>query len=238
MRRRPSASTTDDDDDNPLEIDAPSLHPVPKSPLTRSNSKQYLDPNPNSKKTRIKPSRLADSSQSNWHNSRIQPLLDAKSNFPLALADQKTSSSDPQSENMVKRMRFRNPWSPSWLALGTLVTSFVLLLGLYRSFTLRQLDPKGGSMSYMASSFVRFSDFDTEHTHFATKYSLHLYRELGVDEDPRVREQSIAHQVMAPYTEHIFRSKVYPFCSYPAMLEAINRFGHLHQKRSTTSMRS
>jgi len=41
-------------------------------------------------------------------------------------------------------------------------------------------------MSYMASSFIKFGDFDTEHTRFATKYSLHLYRELGVDEDPRV----------------------------------------------------
>jgi hypothetical protein len=43
-------------------------------------------------------------------------------------------------------------------------------------------------MSFMASSFVRFTDFDTEHTRFATKYSLHMYRELGVDEDPRVSE--------------------------------------------------
>jgi GPI inositol-deacylase len=42
-------------------------------------------------------------------------------------------------------------------------------------------------MSYMASSFVRFDNFDTEHTRFASKYTLHLYRELGVDEDPRVR---------------------------------------------------
>jgi glycosylphosphatidylinositol deacylase len=42
-------------------------------------------------------------------------------------------------------------------------------------------------MSYMASSFVQFPDFDTEHTRFATKYSLHMYRELGVDEDPRVK---------------------------------------------------
>jgi glycosylphosphatidylinositol deacylase len=191
MRRRPSASTTDDDDDNTLESNASSPLPVPSPPLTRSKSKQYLDPNPHSKKTRIKTSRLADSSPQGWQSSRMQSPLDAKQNLHLPLVGQKSSSSDQsQSENMVKRMRFRNPWAPSWLTLVTLIASSVLLLGLYRSFTLLQLDPKGGSMSYMASSFVRFGDFDTEHTHFATKYALHLYREQGVDEDPRVRALS------------------------------------------------
>ena len=42
-------------------------------------------------------------------------------------------------------------------------------------------------MSYMMPTFTRFSDFDTEHTRFASKYSLYLYRERGVDEDTRVK---------------------------------------------------
>ena len=42
-------------------------------------------------------------------------------------------------------------------------------------------------MSYMRPAFTRFSDFDTEHTRFASKYSLYLYREGGVDEDTRVK---------------------------------------------------
>ncbi|KAF2456102.1 PGAP1-like protein-domain-containing protein [Lineolata rhizophorae] len=42
-------------------------------------------------------------------------------------------------------------------------------------------------MSYMRPGFVKFSDFDTEHTRFATKYSLHLYREGGIDEDVKVK---------------------------------------------------
>ncbi|KAK3044812.1 GPI inositol deacylase, partial [Coniosporium uncinatum] len=49
------------------------------------------------------------------------------------------------------------------------------------------LDPKGAGMSRMASSYVQFAGFDTEHTRFATKYNLYLYRELGIDEDPRVK---------------------------------------------------
>lgn len=68
-----------------------------------------------------------------------------------------------------------------------LFAAVAFMLTVWRSFTTRQLDPKGGSMSYMASAFVRFPDFDTEHTPFATKYNLYLYREMGLDEDPRVR---------------------------------------------------
>lgn len=42
-------------------------------------------------------------------------------------------------------------------------------------------------MSYMRPAFAKFPDFDTEHTRFASKYSLYLYREGGIDEDTRVR---------------------------------------------------
>ena len=41
-------------------------------------------------------------------------------------------------------------------------------------------------MYYTRSMFYNFADFDTEHTRFASKYSLHLYREIGFDEDPKV----------------------------------------------------
>jgi glycosylphosphatidylinositol deacylase len=42
-------------------------------------------------------------------------------------------------------------------------------------------------MSYMRPSFAKLSDFDTEHTRFASKYSVYLYREGMVDEDTKVR---------------------------------------------------
>jgi glycosylphosphatidylinositol deacylase len=41
-------------------------------------------------------------------------------------------------------------------------------------------------MSWMSPSFVRFSDFDTEHTRLASKYSLYLYREQGIENGPKV----------------------------------------------------
>jgi len=85
-----------------------------------------------------------------------------------------------------KWTRWRNPWSISVPTLATLATAVLLLCAIWQSFVTRQLDPKGAGMSRMASSYVHFAGFDTEHTRFATKYNLYLYRELGIDEDPRV----------------------------------------------------
>ncbi|KAF1811670.1 GPI inositol-deacylase-like protein [Eremomyces bilateralis CBS 781.70] len=85
------------------------------------------------------------------------------------------------------RARLRNPWAVSLVALLTLLSAIALLFAIVQSFLTKQLDPKGCSMSYMRPSFVHFSDFDTEHTRFATKYNLFLYREGEIDEDPRVK---------------------------------------------------
>jgi glycosylphosphatidylinositol deacylase len=41
-------------------------------------------------------------------------------------------------------------------------------------------------MSYMRPSFAKLTDFDTEHTRFASKYSIYLYREGLIDEDTKV----------------------------------------------------
>ncbi|KAF2771832.1 PGAP1-domain-containing protein [Teratosphaeria nubilosa] len=86
-----------------------------------------------------------------------------------------------------QRARIRGPWSCSLLTLATSACAIILLATIVRSFLTLQLDPKGCAMSYMMPAFARFSDFDTEHTRFASKYSLYLYREGGVDEDTRVK---------------------------------------------------
>jgi len=55
-------------------------------------------------------------------------------------------------------------------------------LGLVaHSFLNLQRDAKGCRMSFMYPSYAKLSDFDTEHTRFATKYSLYLYREQKMD---------------------------------------------------------
>jgi len=83
-------------------------------------------------------------------------------------------------------MRLRNPWACSLCTLLTTLLGFTALFLMAQSFMTRQLDTKGCDMSYMRPIFHKFDDFDTEHTRFASKYSLYLYREGGIDEDSRV----------------------------------------------------
>jgi hypothetical protein len=71
---------------------------------------------------------------------------------------------------------------------GCALVSFIVVclsvafLGLVaHSFLNLQRDPKGCRMSFMYPSYAKLSGFDTEHTRFATKYSLYLYREQKMD---------------------------------------------------------
>lgn len=85
-----------------------------------------------------------------------------------------------------RSVRLPNPWASSLLTLAVTAVAAVLVFLVMQSFNGRQLDPKGCAMSYMRPSFMPFPDFDTEHTRLASKYSLYLYREGGIDEDSRV----------------------------------------------------
>jgi pimeloyl-ACP methyl ester carboxylesterase len=201
MRRRPSASATDEEDDHPLPN--ASDRPPDDDDDDNDDDRSSPDASPDSliapldrphHKSKRKNGRPVDQAQNNlsrqqpppWPSS-AKPGIHGK---PLARKPSGAGLApvDPRRDvTMAHRARLRSPWSFTWLSLLALLTSVVLLLSWYHSFLTRQLDPKGGSMSYMASSFVRFDDFDTEHTRFASKYTIHLYRELGVDEDPRVK---------------------------------------------------
>lgn len=88
------------------------------------------------------------------------------------------------------RARSCNPWSCSLLTLLCSAFAVIALATIGYSFTSRDFDnPKGCRMSYMRATFVLFREFDTEYTRSASKYSLYLYREGGIDEDPRVSNQ-------------------------------------------------
>jgi glycosylphosphatidylinositol deacylase len=84
------------------------------------------------------------------------------------------------------RQRLRNPWACSPYTLVTTLAAFAAMFLMAQSFLTRQSDVKGCGMSYMRPMYSRYTDFDTEHTRFASKYSLYLYREGGMDEDTRV----------------------------------------------------
>lgn len=83
--------------------------------------------------------------------------------------------------------RLRSPWACSTLTFSVSACAIMLLLAIAQSFLSLQLDPKGCAMSYMMPSFHRYQEFDTEHTRFASKYSLYLYRERNVDQDVRAK---------------------------------------------------
>ncbi|KAL7785954.1 PGAP1-like domain-containing protein [Trichoderma ceciliae] len=77
--------------------------------------------------------------------------------------------------------RNRSLWFLSVLSFFVATAGVGLLVAIFRSLITRQIEPKGCRMSYMRPSYIHFSEFDTEHTRFASKYSLYLYREQGID---------------------------------------------------------
>lgn len=85
-----------------------------------------------------------------------------------------------------RRSRARSPWSCSLLTISVTTLAIVVLLSIVHAFLTRQLDSKGCDMCWSRPIYFKFTDFDTEHTRFASKYHLYLHREGGYDEDPKV----------------------------------------------------
>ena len=98
----------------------------------------------------------------------------------------KEMEKDQESRFIGRRPRLRSPWAITFTAFITSLLGIGFLAAIIHSSVTRQLDPKGCRMSYMRPAYARLNDFDTEHTRFASKYSLYLYREGGIDEDTRV----------------------------------------------------
>jgi GPI inositol-deacylase len=94
---------------------------------------------------------------------------------------------DKMIDRLVRRPRIRSPWACSLSLLVTSVVGLGMLFAMVHSFTTRQLDPNGCRMSMMRPAYAKLVDFDTEHTRFASKYSVYLYREGGLDEDTKVK---------------------------------------------------
>ncbi|KAI5466548.1 PGAP1-like protein-domain-containing protein [Mariannaea sp. PMI_226] len=185
MKRRSSGSA-DDGDESSLDTDISDPELIPKT------CPPGLGSRPSSARSR-RPSSL-NWKQSNGRDGRnghakddsistitlMRTSLTAPSAPKMALA-----RTPPQSPSPIRRLRRSSPISI--IVLLTSALGITLLFGILRSLVTRQLDPKGCRMSYMRPSYVRFTEFDTEHTRFATKYSLYLYREQGVDEEDKLR---------------------------------------------------
>ncbi|KAI6087961.1 PGAP1-domain-containing protein [Hypoxylon rubiginosum] len=91
------------------------------------------------------------------------------------------------SRRKIRSPRSWSPWTMSFLTLFTSTLGITLLLAVIYSAATLHCDPKGCRMSWMSPAYHKFDDFDTEHTRFATKYSLYLYREQGFDSKQRIK---------------------------------------------------
>ncbi len=193
MRRKPSGSATDEDDSrSSCDSQLVSGHGDRESDSLTDASRGST---PDTEGTRGPGSheripRASTGSSQVWSpDNRPLPGSSPSEKDLLAM---RLSPRDVSPDSVVNphknwRCRPRSPWSCSSLTLVTTAVAALLLYLIIHSFQTRQLDPKGCAMSYMrAPKFVKFTDFDTEHTRFASKYSLYLHREPGVDEDPRV----------------------------------------------------
>lgn len=119
-------------------------------------------------------------------NGSITPELQGVSKKHLQLNPDHNVNKMPEGLGRG-RSRIRSPWSCSLLMLSATGLSIILLFSIVHSFLTRQVDSKGCGMCYTREIiYFEFADFDTEHTRFASKYSLHLIREQGYDEDPKV----------------------------------------------------
>jgi hypothetical protein len=100
------------------------------------------------------------------------------------VAAEETSSLLPRSPNKPNVRDGRVRIRPRGCALFSFILACLSLafLGLIAHSVLNlQRDAKGCKMSFMYPSYAKLGDFDTEHTRFATKYSLYLYREQNMD---------------------------------------------------------
>jgi len=167
--------------------------------------------------------KLAESRNGNLEKNRsvVSTVISVPSTE--AIVPDKMADSRPN----PRRTRLRSPWSCSLLTLVTTLLSILTLASILHSFVSRQLDTKGCRMSYMRPSFAKLSDFDTEHTRFASKYSVYLYREGMVDEDTKVR--SLLYRTDSA-NRALCRSKVSLFFLFLGMLAVTSRFDLLRPK--------
>lgn len=90
----------------------------------------------------------------------------------------------PAADGNGRRARPARPRSPFSCSILTALTTFCavgFLVSIVRSFNGRHVGGNGCGVPMMSPTFVRMLEFDTEHTRFASKYNLYLYREEGVD---------------------------------------------------------
>ncbi|CAG8895645.1 unnamed protein product [Penicillium egyptiacum] len=114
-----------------------------------------------------------------WRTPSSQPSNDTK---PMPLGSPRLPMEPPAPDGRrARQSRQRSPWSCSILTAFTTCVAVAFLVSIVSSFTGRQHGGDGCGVPMMSPTFIRMLEFDTEHTRFASKYNLFVYREEGVD---------------------------------------------------------
>lgn len=207
MRSRSSGSVAEEEGDDPANDDLSFTSEKPggrikgsasaNDPKLRTTARPQINASEldRRKSTDSRPSTARSRRPSNTNWKPTEPEAIARNGqvekgqpnvLPMPSKEAIVAEKMPESRQNVRRSRLRSPWSCSLLTLVTTCLAILSLVAILHSFFSRQLDNKGCRMSYMRPSFAKLSDFDTEHTRFASKYSVYLYREGMVDEDTKV----------------------------------------------------
>ncbi|KAJ5099350.1 hypothetical protein N7532_006351 [Penicillium argentinense] len=179
MHRRSSGSPVADDTD-----DSPTRSPDDHGPDTHDKSSQIARHGTSFDLRRDNGSSTPRSRNSSlWRTPSSHPATgsshDSK-NMPLGSPRLPMEAPSPEGRR-ARQARQRSPWSISILTAVTTFAAVALLIAIMRSFTERQVGGSGCGVPMMSPTFIRMLEFDTEHTRFASKYNLFLYREEGVD---------------------------------------------------------
>lgn len=114
--------------------------------------------------------------------------LPLDSQLPLSTLQKTTSDVPPpigkdkmEEPRSYRRVKPRSFWACSISALCVTILSAVVMVAIVDSFQRRQCDKKGCVKTYMIPAYAPLVNFDTEHTRFASKYKVYLYRERQYD---------------------------------------------------------
>ncbi|XXG99157.1 hypothetical protein Hte_005492 [Hypoxylon texense] len=197
MQRR-SSESSEDSVDVPVKISRPHgqtrLNDAASSIRNSQDLRQSDRPETSGTRSSSARSRRP-SSNVNWRPSHSRDGSTEKAAAASHLAPATLSPDYPSIDSgrmLSSRRRARSPrswspWSISFLTLFTSTLGIGLLLSVIYSAATLHCDPKGCRMSWMSPAYHKFDDFDTEHTRFATKYSLYLYREQGFDSKQKIK---------------------------------------------------
>lgn len=202
MHRRSSGSAVDDDTEDPRSRYGAYAQAQPRSPTPPEQQNQRnhaLNSLDSSEKQRPEVARTGTSfdirrdggsstprsrNSSTWRtptpSAQGSPDREIGSGMMPLTSQRLPMEASPDGQRLLHSRR-RNPWLCSILTAVTTLFALVFLLSTLRSFAARQVGSNGCGIPMMSPTFIRLLGFDTEHTRFASKYNLFLYREEGVD---------------------------------------------------------